>query len=319
MFLKEFVYMPRADRRRIVAILITLVLIGVAIYVLNFVGLNSNPVDEAEKKTEAKRAERNTNGKTYTYATQHKAIELFYFDPNTADSTQLLKLGLQPWQVRNIYKYRAKGGIYRSKEDFAYVYGLTVKDYRRLAPYIRISEDYLPASSLAEVRRNNRYDGYRQPKYGINGNTEGQVKGEQSVTQSYTPKIHAGEFVSVNVSDTTALKTIPGIGSYYARRIVRYRDQLGGFVEKEQLTEIEDFPEEAISYISIDKSKIKKLKINQLTLSQLRKHPYINYYQARAITDYRRLHGAIRNIQELRLMKEFSSSDLKRIEPYIEY
>ena len=87
MFLKEFVYMPRADRRRIVAILITLVLIGVAIYVLNFVGLNSNPVDEAEKKTEAKRAERNTNGKTYTYATQHKAIELFYFDPNTADST----------------------------------------------------------------------------------------------------------------------------------------------------------------------------------------------------------------------------------------
>lgn len=74
--------------------------------------------------------------------------ECFYFDPNTADSTQLLRLGLQPWQVRNIYRYRAKGGVYRKKEDFARLYGLTVKDYRRLEPYIRISEDYLPASTL---------------------------------------------------------------------------------------------------------------------------------------------------------------------------
>lgn len=74
--------------------------------------------------------------------------ESFYFDPNTADSTQLLRLGLQPWQVRNIYRYRAKGGVYRKKEDFARLYGLTVKDYRRLEPYIRISEDYLPASTL---------------------------------------------------------------------------------------------------------------------------------------------------------------------------
>lgn len=52
------------------------------------------------------------------------------------------------WQVRNIYRYRAKGGVYRKKEDFARLYGLTVKDYRRLEPYIRISEDYLPASTL---------------------------------------------------------------------------------------------------------------------------------------------------------------------------
>lgn len=36
------------------------------------------------------------------YAVPSQAVERFPFDPNTADSTQLLRLGLQPWQVRNI-------------------------------------------------------------------------------------------------------------------------------------------------------------------------------------------------------------------------
>lgn len=36
------------------------------------------------------------------YAVPSHAVERFPFDPNTADSTQLLRLGLQPWQVRNI-------------------------------------------------------------------------------------------------------------------------------------------------------------------------------------------------------------------------
>src|SRR3712207_9469155 len=47
------------------------------------------------------------------YNVPSKAAVLFDFDPNTADSTQFLALGLRPWQVRNIYKYRAKGGIYQ--------------------------------------------------------------------------------------------------------------------------------------------------------------------------------------------------------------
>ena len=55
-------------------------------------------------------------------------VETFPFDPNTADSSQLIRLGLQSWQVRNIYKYRARGGVYRKKEVFARLYGLTVKD-----------------------------------------------------------------------------------------------------------------------------------------------------------------------------------------------
>lgn len=311
-FLKQFNYLPKSDRRAILAILVLITFCTIALFALNFVGKKSNPVDNITFVKDSTSSRKNIKKNTCYYVGE-KHAEVFYFDPNTADSTQLLRLGLQPWQVRNIYKYRAKGGVYRCKEDFAYVYGLTVKDYRRLSPYIKISSEYMPASSLAEVRQKQRHSSYERLKENES------ATGNDMVKPAFSPKIHKGEHIAINSSDTIALKKIPGIGSYYARQTIRYREQLGGFVSKKQLLEIDNFPEDALDFISIDSSNIRKLKINKLTLSQLKRHPYINYYQARAITDYRRLHGEIQDIRELRLMKEFSESDIKRIEPYIEY
>ena len=236
--------------------------------------------------------------------------ECFYFDPNTADSTELLRLGLQPWQVRNIYRYRAKGGVYRKKEDFARLYGLTVKDYRRLEPYIRISEDYLPASTLVggkgdindrNYRDYNNYSTYKKDSL------------------RYPVKIREGEHVVLNIADTAMLRQVPGIGAYYAKEIVRYGKWLGGYVSVDQLDEIDNFPEEAKKYFVIEKSDPQKLNVNKLTLQQLRRHPYINFYQAKAIVDYRRLHGDIKSLRDLRFSSDFTDEDIRRLEPYIAY
>ena len=235
------------------------------------------------------------------YATESKKVERFPFDPNTADSTQLLRLGLQPWQVRNIYKYRAKGGVYRRKEDFARLYGLTVKQYRELEPYIRISSDYLPASTLVDKREPVE----KEP-----------VKRD---TLRYPVKIQENEHVVLNTADTTQLKKVPGIGSYYARQIIRYGQRLGGYVNVDQLDEIDDFPKESKKYFVIVDAHPNRLNINRLTLPQLRRHPYINFFQAKAITDYRRLHGDIKSLNELRLDRDFPEEAIRRLEPYIEY
>jgi len=236
--------------------------------------------------------------------------ECFYFDPNTADSTELLRLGLQPWQVRNIYRYRAKGGVYRKKEDFARLYGLTVKDYRRLEPYIRISEDYLPASTLVGGRGDINDRNYRDYS---NYSTY------KKDSLRYPVKIRKGEHVVLNIADTAMLRQVPGIGAYYAKEIVRYGKWLGGYVSVDQLDEIDNFPEEAKKYFVITDPHPQKLSINKLTLQQLRRHPYINYYQAKAIVDYRRLHGDIRSLQDLRFSSDFTDEDIRRLEPYIAY
>ena len=220
-------------------------------------------------------------------------MEEFPFDPNTADSTQLLRLGLQPWQVRSIYRYRARGGVFRSKRDFAQLYGLTKKDYLRLEPYIRISDDYQPASTLFSK--------------------------EERDTLRYPVKLKDGDHVVLNTADTTQLMKVPGIGSYYAKEIIRHGKWIGGYVSVDQLDEIEGFPPTAKKYFVVSHPTPQRLNINKLTLQQLRRHPYINYYQAKAIVDYRRLHGDIKSLQDLRFSKDFPEDAIQRLEPYVEY
>lgn len=220
-------------------------------------------------------------------------VEEFYFDPNSADSTQLLRLGLPVWMVCNIYRYRARGGVYRTKRDFARTYGLTKKDYQRLEPYIRISDDYQSASTLF-------------PK-------------EARDTMHYPVKLKEGERIVLNGADTTQLMKVPGIGSYYAKEIVRHGKWIGGYVNVDQLDEIEGFPQSAKQYFVINSPTPQRLKINKLSLQQLRRHPYINYYQAKTIVDYRRLHGDIKSLQELRFSKDFTEDAIRRLEPYVEY
>lgn len=292
--IRDFFYLQKSDRK------VILTLLGVIVVAMGIIFLTGG-----EQKNEAATGDSLTQksadkGKSYYYVAP-KHVERFAFDPNTADSTQLLRLGLQPWQVRNIYKYRAAGGIYRKPEDFAKLYGLTVKQYRELEPYIRISSDYLPASTLVR----------QEPK------SQSEVR--DSVQHHKPVKIRETEYVALNTADTTALKTVPGIGSYFARRIVQYGQRLGGYVSIDQLDEIENFPQESKHYFVVEGSHPHKLNVNKLSLDELKRHPYINFFQAKAITDYRRLHGPIKSLQDLRLSKDFPPEAIERLLPYVAY
>ena len=281
---------------------------ALAVGVLALVGLwltsNDTVIPQPSRKADSTHYANKTH---LYYATPSTKAERFPFDPNTADSTQLLRLGLQPWQVRNIYKYRARGGIYRQKEDFARLYGLTVKQYRELEPYIHISNDYLPASTLVGDRTKKQ------------DRTKEDNKTYERDTVRFPIKIKEGEHIVLNHADTAQLKKVPGIGSYYAREILRYGKWLGGYVHIDQLDEIEGFPQEAKKYFVIQSASPKKLNVNRLSLAELRRHPYINYYQAKAITDYRRLHGPLKSLDDLSLSSDFPPQAIERLKPYVEF
>ena len=135
----------------------------------------------------------------------------------------------------------------------------------------------------------------------------------------YPVKIRETEQVVLNTADTTSLKTIPGIGPYFARKIVQYGQRLGGYVSIDQLDEIEGFPQEAKHYLVINQPQTQKLNVNRMTLDELKRHPYISFFQAKAITDYRRLHGPLHSLNELRLSKDFPPDAIKRLLPYVAY
>ena len=110
--MKTFFYLQRNDRRAIMATLIVLtVAVGLTIYIGDE-GKTAATTQADSTATAPNRNQGNGGGQQAVayYDTGGRRAELFPFDPNTADSTQLLRLGLAPWQVRNIYKYRAAGG-----------------------------------------------------------------------------------------------------------------------------------------------------------------------------------------------------------------
>ena len=268
-----------------------------------------------------RRTPRDAHARTiyYAVAPTHKA-ERFCFDPNTADSTQLLRLGLQPWQVRNIYRYRARGGIYSTREDFARLYGLTRKQYRELAPYIHISADYLPAATLIGRRHTATADHTADRDAAAADSTATRTaNGTARDSLEYPVKLKPGQHIELNTADADDLRRVPGIGHYYAAQILRYGRWLGGYVSVDQLDEIENFPTEAKQYFVVDHPTPRKLPVNSLSISQLKRHPYINYFQAKAIVDYRRRHGPLKSLRQLSFSRDFPPEAISRLEPYVEY
>ena len=293
MNLKDLFYLNRSDRSVLLFFLV-LAVAAIAVIALSDGDETSSSFPNADSASMARgQTPYATAPRSPYYNVDARTPELFAFDPNTADSTTLLRLGLQPWQVRNIYKYRAAGGVYRRPLDFARLYGLTRKQYLALEPYIRISADYTPASSLYQ----------HEPRPSAD------------TVHHHRHKLSAGESVDLNTADTTLLQRVPGIGSYFARQIVNYRNRLGGFYSSRQLLEIDDFPQQALPFFKASGTP-NKLNVNQLTLNELKRHPYLNYYQARAIVDYRRLRGPLKSLDDLRLLRDFTPADMERLSHY---
>ena len=87
----------------------------------------------------------------------------------------------------------------------------------------------------------------------------------------------------------------------------------------EQLDEIDQFPTSAKKYFVVTNPSPQRLNINSLSIQQLRRHPYINYFMAKTIVEHRRLHGRIKNLQELSGYRDFTPQIIQRLEPYIAY
>jgi len=268
----------------------------------------------------------NTNGKTINTSPykgeagrgslpQEEPFETFPFDPNTADSTALLRLGLSPWQVRGIYRYRAKHGRYHTPEDFMRVPNLTNEQWERLKDYIRIAKKYqyveqqTPSNSPVKGEDKEREDTLHKVSP-----TRGDLEGSRGVV-----KLAPGQSVDINTADTTQLKMIPGIASKRAARIVSYRRSLGGFISIEQAMEAIEMPDTVLQYMTVSVIPVTKINVNKLSVQQMMRHPYLNFYQAKAIFEYRRNKGDLHSIEELSRLESFRPTDIDRLKHYIEF
>ena len=158
--------------------------------------------------------------------------------------------------------------------------------------------------------------------YGIKDSTysklEPYIKIEKNRPYSIEKKII---YVELNSATYQELIQINGIGDYLANSIIRYRKKLGGFIKKEQLLEIKNFPENTFlkinSRLSVDTKKIIRLSLNFSELKEFVTHPYLNYHQSKAIVQYRTENGPYQSIENLVDKKIISQNTFNKIKPYL--
>ena len=222
------------------------------------------------------------------------AIHLRPFDPNTADSITLRELGLAPRQAGNILRYRAAGGIYRRAEDLRKLYGMTDSMYLALKPYISIDSAYMA------------FQRDSMPRWPAKRDT----------------------VVELNSVDSAGLRAIKGVGGATARVILRYREDLGGYVDTAQLREINDYydyvfwdiPWDSIlPHTRVCRDSVRLLRVNSLSVRRLAAHPYLRFEDAKAIYTLRRNRFTLDSIGELRTIPTLPDSVIEKIAPYLSF
>jgi competence protein ComEA len=213
--------------------------------------------------------------------------EPFLFDPNTVTTAQLVHLGFSRRQASVIENFRSKGGVFRSSDDFSKMYVVDSSMFARLKPYISInpsissSDEVMPAKMAESIKL----------------------------------------MIDLNSADTTELIKLRGIGRGYARRIVAYRQLLGGYIDVNQLVEIYGFKADMVEPLKpniwVDTLSVKKINVNLVNYNDLKKHPYLNDYQARAIIFYRETKGNIDSLNEILENKLLDEKTFGRLKGYL--
>ena len=213
-----------------------------------------------------------------------KEVSLFYFNPNTLDDQGWIALGLPEGKLKVLRNYQKSGGYFKQKEDLQSCYAIGDDFYNTIKDYVSIPKTKKPA------------------------------------TINHQPKI-TNKIIELNKADSLTLISIKGIGPFYAKQIINYRDELGGFLSFSQFAEIWGLEKLDVENLQkqtiIDTFYIRKININKVSIEILRNHPYLNYKQAKMIVNFRNQHGDFSSVKDIQKIKPISRELFRKIAPYL--
>jgi competence protein ComEA len=263
------------SKSEIRGLLILLVIVLILFISRQIIRRNNQALQLAYQQVEYEPEQENMGQSTYHTRDKHqrkinegvKSEAIGPFDPNSCGYAELIDRGIPVTAAKHIIAYRKKGGKFFRTEDLLKIYGIDSSIYLNIRQNIVIKLQ-------KEIREDNSF----------------------KPTKVYFE-------VDLNHTDTSELIKLPGIGHKLSGRIIKYRNALGGFYSPQQLTEVygitDSLYRSLAAYLITDTLTIKKINLNTVSLEELQKHPYMNYYQAKAILGYRRLVGPFTKQEEV--------------------
>jgi competence protein ComEA len=220
----------------------------------------------------------------------------FPFNPNMLPEADWKKMGMADHQIRMIKNYEQKGGKFYRKEDLKKIYSISDAEYQILEPYIVIPAVEKPLSTPV-------------------------VKTEEVafVEEEYELDIT----VELNTADVETLVQLPQIGQWFAERIIRYRDNLGGYRNIIQLLEVQRMDSARLAiikpYIELDTTQTLTKSVNNDDFRALLSHPYISFDLTKLIVNHRERRGKINSWDELLGLPGADTLVQQKLQPYLDF
>jgi competence ComEA-like helix-hairpin-helix protein len=128
--------------------------------------------------------------------------------------------------------------------------------------------------------------------------------------------------IDINTADSTAWVALNGIGPGFAKRIITYREKLGGFYQVDQLKEVYGLDSvwvnENKGILKVGSGVYRFLKINQVEWKDFR-HPYLPYGQSKVVLAYRKQHGPLKDFETLQQIQLLEHLAWKKLKPYLSF
>ena len=215
------------------------------------------------------------------------------FNPNEVSKSTLIAMGVPEKTANNWTRFLASGGSFRKPEDMQKIYGLSPDDFQRLLPYAEVSDNA----------------------------TQDNIAATDHFPQPYED-VSAKVIIDINQASAEEWQQLRGVGPSFSKRIVNFRDKLGGFQSVQQVSETYGLPDSVFQKIVLQlrpSPVLRKLKINTATVEELATHPYLRFSDARMIVNYREEHGAYTGAADLDKLYGLEESTKKKIAPYLSF
>lgn len=305
--IKELFYFTKQERKQLY--ILSIMMSGLIIF---YIFSNEKTIDRKAHFTLVEAIEK---AKVENKQTEIKATELVLtpFDPNKVSESQLNNMGLPKQGIKSLLNYRKLGGRIKDIKHFKKMYGF----------------EYIENKLLTEVLIFPPKQVYTSP-YPTDTKMDTIFSKSQIIDEPSKPFRKAKPStakvkieININTTDTTELKTLYGIGSFRAKRIINFRNALGGFHDINQLYDTRYVPDSIITKhidkFVIDTLSIHKIKLNEATQKELAQHPFISWQAAKVICNYRIEHGEYSDSPELFGLHGLDSALIVKILPYISF
>ncbi|MDP3352853.1 MAG: helix-hairpin-helix domain-containing protein [Flavobacteriaceae bacterium] len=209
-----------------------------------------------------------------------KIFKIDLFNPNYITDFKGYQLGMTTSEIDRLLNYRAKGKFVNSANEFQQITKISDSLLVQISPYFKFP-NWLKDTKISSVE-----------------------------TNKSNAKQNNLEIKDINKATEADLIHINGIGEVLSKRIIQYRNKLGGFTFDNQLYEVWNFDKSVADKVLkqfrvIEKPLIKKININTASFKEILTIVYVDYDLCKKIFNYKKEIAEYQSLEELKKIEGF--------------